>query len=204
MKISIMSAATVIAASTFGWGVSAADLAAQLDFVAPAINAEDWDAIGGPDDPTGIIAGLDGQWFTMDNLVRNWGSDGVGFGPEDLERSVERNCAFEADSSTFYEVVGDAEFAVREVLPRYETELSQSVAHVEGRRFSVSVDMDDLMRSYGMENASDGDKAEIREMADLLKGQGVEFWRPSDDILVAAGPFGIDVSARCPTSVLSP
>jgi len=166
--------------------------------VAPAVNAEDMIAIGGPDDPAEILADLDGQWFTLGNLVRNWGSAGVGFGPEDLERSVARNCSDEADSSTFYEVTANTEFAVREVLPRYDTVLTQVLTHLEGRRFSVSVDVDELIRSYGQENAGEDEKAEIRAMAALFKEQGVELWRPSADVFVTAGPFGIDVTGRCP------
>ncbi|RDE07649.1 hypothetical protein [Pelagibacterium lacus] len=199
MKPLIVSAAALFASATLGWGVSAADLAAQLDAVASAVNAEDLEAIGCPDDPAEIIADLDGQWFMLGNAVRNWGTEGVGFGPEDLERSQTRNCSDGADS-TFYRVIGDTEFTVREVLPSYDTELTQTLIHIEGRRFSVSVDIDELMRSYGQEDASETVRAEMEEMVALLEEQGIEFWRPSADILIAAGPFGIDVSGRCPAS----
>ncbi|RDE08937.1 hypothetical protein [Pelagibacterium lacus] len=103
MKLLIVSAAALFASVTSGFGVNAADLAAQLDVVASAVNAEDLDAIGSPDDPAEIIGDLDGRWFILNNVVRNWGTEGVGFGPEDLERSQTRNCSDGADS-TFYRV----------------------------------------------------------------------------------------------------
>ena len=200
MRVLVVSAAALFAASTVGISASAADLAAQLDAVAAAVNAEDMDAIGGPDDAAGIIADLDGQWFALNNVVRNWGADGVGFDQEDLERSVARNCSDEADSSTFYEVTGDTSWAVREVLPRYETELTQTLTHLEGRRFSISVNLDELLRSYGQGEASESERAEMQEMVAMFKEQGAEFWRPSNDIFIASGPFGIDVTGRCPST----
>ncbi|WP_332719905.1 hypothetical protein [Pelagibacterium mangrovi] len=200
MKALVVSAATLLVASTIGMGANAADLAAQLDVVAPLVNAEDMDAIGGPDDPAEIIAGLDGQWFTLNNVTRNWGSDGVGFDQENLARSVARNCSDEADPSITYEVTGDTSWTVREILPRYETELTQTVTHLEGRRFSISVNLDELLHSYGKGEASESERAEMQEMVAMFKEQGAEFWRPSDDIFIASGPFGIDVTGRCPST----
>ncbi|WP_332714691.1 hypothetical protein [Pelagibacterium mangrovi] len=176
----------------------AEELSEQMDRVAPAVNAGNLDALGGPDDAESIIDGIDGRWFTLANMVRNWGGDGVGFGPDDLEQSRLRNCADDADYTMVQEVTGPTSFEIYETFASYDdTSVTQSVTLAEGRRFVVSVDEEELLRSYGIDpNDADG-ASEIIEVAKMLAKEGAEIWRPSDDLMVMSGGLGIDVIGRC-------
>jgi hypothetical protein len=196
MRVSVVGIAVIAGLAAPAGTVAAEDLAEQLDAIAPFVNAKDLDSIGGPDDPGGIVAGLDGQWFPLNNTVRNWGKDG--FDAEGLAQSMARSCAEDATASTFYEATGDSSFSVREVLRSYDTEFHMVLTHVEGRRFAASFDDDEFIRSYGKEDASEAEKAEILEMAAQLRQQAPELWRPTEDILIVQGGFGIDVTGRCP------
>lgn len=176
----------------------AEELSEQMDRVAPAVNAGNLDGLGGPDNAESIIDGIDGRWFTLGNMVRNWGDDGVGFGPDDLEQSRLRNCADDADYTMVQEVTGPTSFEIYETFASYDdASVTQSVTLAEGRRFVVSVDEEELLRSYGLD-PNDTDRAgEIIEVAKMLAEEGAEIWRPSDDLMVMSGGLGIDVIGRC-------
>jgi hypothetical protein len=176
----------------------AEDLSKQMDRVAPAVNAGSLDALGGPDDAESIIDGIDGRWFTLGNMVRNWGDDGVGLGPDDLEEGRLRNCADDADYIMVQEVTGPTSFEIHETFVSYDdASVTQSVTLAEGRRFVVSVDEEELLRSYGLD-PNDADRAsEIIEVAKMLAEEGAEIWRPSDDLMVMSGGLGINVIGRC-------
>ena len=176
----------------------AEELSEQMDRVAPAVNAGSLDALGGPDDAESIIDGIDGRWFTLGNMVRNWGDDGVGLGSDDLEEGRLRNCADDADYIMVQKVTGPTSFEIHETFVSYgDASVTQSVTLAEGRRFVVSVDEEELLRSYGIDpNDADG-ASEIIEVAKMLAKEGAEIWRPSDDLMVMSGGLGIDVIGRC-------
>ena len=174
------------------------DLSSQIEGVAEFINSQEPYKLGGPS-AAGIVADLDGQWFPLNTVVRNWGDAGVGYGPEGVERSIATHCEGDPKDVTFIEATGWDSFSVREVLGEYQTEFIQELKSNGGRRFSISFDDEALIRSYGKQDANSEEQGEILDMAVKLKALDVEFWRPSPDLLVSLGPFGLDVIGRCPT-----
>lgn len=191
MVIAIFAIASCSAPAT------AQSLPEQLDVVAPLVNAESLDALGGPDNPESIVASIDGRWFTLNNTTRNWGEAGVGFGPDDLENSRLRLCADDADESSVHEVTGPTSFDVHETIGYYDVSLTQTVTWRDGRRFDILIDKGDYLRSYGIEADDDARREEMLGYLEILIEEGVEIWRPSEDILVLDGTFGTNVIGRC-------
>lgn len=197
MRILILAIAVLSAGLPSAALAQSEDLASQVDAVASLVNAQDTEQLGGPSDAEGIVSGLDGQWFPLNNIVRNWGEAGVGYDAEAVDRSIARHCSSETQDATFYEVTRTDGFSVREKLGAYGAEFVQDLSSIAGRRFSISFDDEALVRSYGKQDASDSERGEILAMAAKLKEQELEFWRPSNDILISHGPFGLDVTGRC-------
>lgn len=175
----------------------AEDLAAQLDQVALVVNGEAVEQLGGPEDPAALLDGLDGQWFTLNNLSRNWGEDGVGFDAADLASAMTRQCGPDADIAVHYAVTGENSFTVHELVRTHEAELTTTVTAREGRMFTLAVDEEALLRSYGIGEDDEEARAEILAANAILIEQGIALWRPTPDIVVMVTPFGVDVTGRC-------
>jgi hypothetical protein len=132
------------------------DVAAQIDAIAPLVNAGELDALGGPGTAAELVEGIDGRWYTLDNTVRNWTADADA--RDVLARAIERLCADDWENLVTHTATGPDSFRVDQRSPEGEDHGSFELRAVdpEGRVFSIELDEDYLLAIYGLEDAPHG------------------------------------------------
>lgn len=197
MRLAIALAALALSTPAF----ASEDLAQQLDRIAPLVNASDFAALGGPEDAAGIIAHIDGRWFTLRNTVRNWGDDAVE-NQEMLDRGIANTCSDTWENLVTYTVTGAETFRVAQQSPEGQDHGSFDMEPAAaGGRLFVSVAEDDyLVRILGLEDASEAEQEDaLAEMRTLLS-EGLQIWRPTADVMVNVRPGGEpEIWGRCPS-----
>lgn len=190
---------TLLALAIANSASASEDLATQLDVVAPLIQSQDYASLGGPDTHEGLVAGLEGRWFTLNTTARNWGSDGVE-DREALMRSIERTCSDTWENIVTYSVTGPDSFRVEQRSPDGQdngTFEMHAVPDTE-RRFTAEMDDQYILEIYGMTDASP-----IRQSAllDDMRGrlaEGVDLFKPTPDLTVNVSSYETEVWGRCP------
>lgn len=175
------------------------ELAKQIDAVAPLVNAEDYDALGGPDTARTIVDGIGGRWFTLKNTVRNW----TGTGAPDrasLARNIENTCSDDWENIVMQEASGPESFRVVQTGPDGEDNGTFEMRSVDdtGRTFTTHMDDDYILQIYGMENADVmRQDALLKDMHERMS-EGVQIWLPTPDLMVNVSSAETEVWGRCP------
>ncbi|ODT68521.1 MAG: hypothetical protein ABS75_20325 [Pelagibacterium sp. SCN 63-23] len=187
--------AALVAAPAF----ASEELAQQIDIVAPLVNSGDFEALGGPDTPESLVQGVDGRWFTLDNMVRNWEGSGAP-DRERLARNIERTCADDWENIVIYETTGPDSFRVSQTSPSGEdngTFDMQPVADTD-RTFTAHMEDEYILAIFGLEDAGAlQQEAALNDMRDRLS-EGLQIWRPTPDLIVNVSSAETEVWGRCP------
>lgn len=96
-----------------------------------------------------------------------------------------------------YTVTGEDSFTVHEEVRTHAAGLTTTVSAREGRMFTLAVDEEALLRSYGIGEDDGATRAEILAANAVLIAEGIALWRPTPDIVVMVTPFGVDLTGRC-------
>lgn len=195
MRFSLTLATVLLAAPT----LANEDLAQQIDIVAPLLEAENYEALGGPDTHQALVESVDGRWFTLDNTVRNWEGSGAP-DRERLAQSIERTCADTWENIVTHRATGPDSFEVRQESPQGEDHGSFEMKPIPDSQRGFTAEMDDayIIEMYGLAEA--GQLEQDRVLADMRArlDEGYEIWRPTPDLMINVSSLETEVWGRCP------
>ena len=192
---------TLLALAIANSASASEDLAAQLDIVAPLIQSQAYASLGGPDTPEGLVAGLEGRWFTLNTTARNWGGDNIE-DREALMRSIERTCSDTWENIVTYAVTGPDSFRVEQRSPDGQdngTFEMHAVTDTE-RRFTAEMDDQYILEIYGMTDASPIRQSALLDDMRARLAEGVDLFKPTPDVTVNVSSYETEVWGRCPES----
>ncbi|SFV32678.1 hypothetical protein SAMN05216456_1735 [Devosia crocina] len=175
-------------------------MAQQLDSVAPLIEAENFELLGGPDTHEGIVETVGGRWFTLSNTARNWEGDGSASDRETLTWAIERTCADDWEIIITHEATGPNSFLVQQLTPDGADKGTFEMEPVPGseRRFSMEASDQYILEIFDMTDADamrqDAVLADMRARME----EGLDIWMPSPDLMVNVSSFEVEVWGRCP------
>ena len=189
----------LVAAATAFPALANDGLAPQIDAVAPLVNAGNFESLGGPDTPQGIVAGIGGRWFTLKNTVRNWTGTGA---PDsaNLQRNIEQTCADDWENIVTQEAIGPDSFRVVQTGADGQDNGTFDMRVVDGTERTFTTHMEDayILQIYGLENADALRQDAVLKDMHARMSEGVQIWLPSPDLMVNVSTAETEVWGRCP------
>ncbi|MBF0678203.1 MAG: hypothetical protein IR164_04600 [Devosia sp.] len=194
MRLPLILAAALLA----GPASASEDIAAVLDRIAPLLQAEEFEKLGGPNTPAEIARMIEGRWFTLDNTARNWSGDAEA-DRRRLAQTIARTCADDWEVRVTMETTGTESFRVVQVSPDGADQGTTEMMATPGteRHFTSEFDEDYIVALFELDENPRERGAVLAEMRERLEG-GLDLWLPSPDVSVNVSPFETEVWGRCP------
>jgi hypothetical protein len=172
------------------------EMAKQLDWTAPLVEAGELAKLGGPDRATDIVAGLEGRWFTLNNTARNWQNEGF---RSRLGDSIAQLCGDGWENIVRFEPLGPDSFRIVQASPEGEDQGTFDMTTMDGARTFGAVYDEAYLTSLFEREGSKEDELQrlLGEMKAIMKS-GEEIWLPHPDIQVSRSASEVEVWGRCP------
>jgi hypothetical protein len=177
-------------------GFAYEEMAKQLDWIAPLVEAGKLERLGGPDRATEIVAGIEGRWFTLNNTARNWQNEG---NRSRLGDSIALLCGDDWENIVRFEPLGPGSFRIVQTSPEGEDHGTFDMTTMDGARtFSAVYDEAYLTWLFEREGSKEDElQRSLGEMKAILE-IGEEIWLPHPDIQVSRSASEVEVWGRCP------